>query len=618
MKVNLERLSEYPIVCIDCETTGLHWYKDKMFSVAIAAWDGENIHSQYIDIRDEPSKIETLAGEAPNIKKYINHNAKFDSHFLREAGIDLPLDRIECTSVRAALINEHEPSFSLDALGRKYVNHGKVDIYEELAKMFGGQPTRAAQMKNLYRAPASLAGRYAIDDPVIAIKLWLWQEEEIKRQGLEQVWGIERQLTPILVQMEKWGVRVDEERAENSLGTIDKQVRTTQNELDSLTGRSINVNSSPQMRVLFGAHKVEAETPKGYLWKTDSGIILPMTDGGEASIGKDSLITLSGLGDKRAQHALAIRKMVKAKSFLKDHIIGHAIDGRVYPNYNQTRGDNQLGTGTGRFSIDDPALQQIPARDKEIAEVVRSCFLPEEGHQWTCGDWAQFEFRVFAHYTKDPNVLRIYEENPDADYHQVVADITGIPRNPRYAGDANAKQINLGLVFGMGQGKMAYEMGLEHTVEYRQDREWYKAGPGAVEVFNKYHGALPAVKKLLDQASSVARSRGYVTTILGRHIRFPGGKAVHKAAGLVFQGTSADSMKQKMIELFPVCKAEGINMLLSVHDELDFSTPTKETPRQKILLKKHLESFGSSDPIQFRVPIRSSVESGDNWFIASK
>lgn len=619
--INLARLSEYPIVCPDVETTGLYWYRgDSVFGIAVAAWDGRRIVSGYWDIREKPQIVTALAEQLPNCRRVINHNMKFDAHFLGKCGIGVPLDRIECTMTRAALIDEHRKSYSLDSLGKDLLGRGKIDIYEELAAMFGGKADRSTQMKNLHRAPASLAGKYAAVDPELAILLWQWQEEEIKHQGLEKVWDLERRLTPVLIDIEEQGVRVDEERAERSLADLTKQVGAAQGALNKLAGKAVNANSAPQMRGLFGAKKEAAQNPKGYRWVTETGYPLEMTEGGEASIGKDALMALAGRGDERAKLVLSVRKGVKAQSFLKDHIIGHAVDGRVYPNYNQTKSDNDLGTGTGRFSIDDPALQQIPARDKEIASIVRACFIPEDGHGWGCADWEQFEFRWFAHYTNDANILKVYQDDPSADYHKIVADITGLPRSPRYAGDANAKQINLGMVFGMGQGKLAAEIGLPYTVRYdERGREWLNAGDEAQAVFSLYHGKIPGVKKLLEQASSIARSRGYVKTVMGRHIRFPGGRFTHKAGGLVFQGSSADCMKQKMVEIHPIAKREGFQMLLSVHDELDFSMPEKQSKQQAAMVKEVLETFdGERCPIHCRVPIKSSMALGPNWWEASK
>lgn len=626
VELQLSELSRFPIVSPDTETTGIHWYRDKVFGIAVAAYDPREkiMASNYWDIRETPQVLTALSKELPKCKKIVNHNMKFDAQALMQEGVKVPLDRLECTSVRAALINENEGiaagrnGFDLNSLCKKYLGREKEDIWPELAEMFGGKASKAIQIKNLHRAPIRLARKYAIVDPELAILLWEWQEKQIEEQNLHKIWNLERTLMPVIIKIERQGVRVDEDRARKAQGDIAKAVAEAQHLLDKIAGKEVNANSPVQMRALFGCKK--EQNGDDVRWLTDAGFQLEITDGGEASLGKKSLIVMAELGDKRAEHVMTIRRMTKANSFLKDHILGHAVGGRVYPNYNQTRGDNELGTGPGRFSINDPALQQIPARDVDVARVVRSCFVPEQRNQWGCADWEQFEFRWFAHYTKDPNILRAYEEDPDVDFHQIVSEVTGIPRNPRYAGDANAKQINLGLVFGMGRGEMAYQMGLPYeSHKDRGGREWKRAGPKANGIFDSYHSAIPGVQKLLDQAASIARSRGHVETVMGRHIRFPGGRGTHKAAGLVFQGTSADCMKQKMIELMPVCEENGWRMLLSVHDELDFDVPTKDVKRAKKILKEHLETFdGKRCPIYCRVPIRSEAKFGPNWFEASK
>lgn len=616
--INLARLREYPVVAPDCETTGLYWYRDKAFGVAIGVCDGKDprtVESEYYDLRERPRVLEALKKELPLCKRVVNHHMKFDNHFLRELGVQLSPGSIECVMVRAALIDEHlimgKEGYSLDSLARRYLGEGKADIWEEMAQLFGGAPTRSAQAKNLHRAPSSLVAKYATPDPALALKLWLWQEKEIEEQGLQQVWDLERRLTPVLARIESRGVRVDEELATAKMKEVDVATAKSQKELNKIAGQEVNAESPPQMQKLF---KVWQDKEKR--WHTDKGFMLESTDGGKASITKDSMVIMEGLGDERAKHVMAVRKMNRARIFLNSHIIGHAVNGRVYPNYNQTKGDNEKGTGTGRLSIDDPALQQIPARDKDVAAIVRPCFLPEPGHDWLCADWEQFEFRWFAHYTEDKKILEAYANDPTVDFHGVVSGITGIPRNPRYAGDANAKQINLGLVFGMGEGTMAYEMGLDFTVDGRGYR---KAGNKAQEIFARYHAAIPGVKRLLDQASSIARSRGYIRTIGGRHIRFPNGQYVHKAAGLVFQGSSADALKLKMIELDEVCEKEGAPYALSVHDEHDVSVPRSKTGALSPRIKAVLECFdGVQCPIKCEVPILSSVAVGPNWWEASK
>lgn len=610
----LSELHRYDLVSVDVETTGTHWYRDKLFAVAIAARAGNEIHSAYVDVREEPRLIPAMKREFARLKRVVNHTIKFDAHFCREAGFSIPAEIMECTGTRAAVINEHELSYGLDGLGKKYLNRGKVDIYEDLAKLFGGEPTRAAQMKNLHRAPVSLASKYAEDDPVLALLLWEWQEQEIKKQKLEQVWALEKRLLPVLIDIEQHGVRVDLELTESSQHKIDKMLVKAQKDLDEAAGaKGFNANSPLQMRRLLGVYKDENGA-----WKTASGYPLEKTDGGEASLGQDVLRALEEAGDVRAGLVLKIRKLGKARSFLKNHILDHAIKDRVYPNYNTTRGENDLGTRTGRFSIDDPALQQIPARDVDIASVVRACFIPDQGYEWTCSDWEQFEFRWFSHYVNEPKLIEMYHADPGVDFHKMVAGITGLPRSARYAGDANAKQINLGLVFGMGQGRLAAEMGLPHTVYERHGREWYEPGKEAIDVFNRYHQAIPGVGALLDKASSLAKARGYVITGGGRHLRFPRGQT-HKAGGLVFQGTSADCMKWKMIELHEASKAYDFRMILSVHDETDHCTPKgAKGKKAREVIKQISENFGDGQPIQCRVPIRANVAVGPNWWEASK
>lgn len=619
--LNLARLADYPLVAIDVETTGLYWYRDELFGVAIAAHDdgSDTMYSGYWDVRKSPRVLATLADAIPRCQRVVNHNIKFDAHFLLNHGIRLPYDRAECTSVRAALLNEHELSYSLDALGQKYTGVGKrTDVYGKLAELFGGKADKS-QMKNLHRAPVSLASEYATPDPEIAILLWRHQEKHMA--DLQQVWHLERELTSVLIDLERNGILIDQGYVESRLRAIGPEKRKLVSKLLKIAGSGFDeklFNSPKQMRALFGADKADGDG-KWYA----GPVQLLTTEAGNPSIDADILRLLAETHkDERAELIMKVKKLDKAEQFLNNHIKGHLHNGRVYPNYNQTKTEKGTGTGTGRFSIDDPALQQIPARDVQMASIVRAAFIPEKGEDWCCADWDQFEFRWFAHYVNDPDLNQTYVQDPNSDFHKTVATLTGLPRSPRFAGDANAKQINLGLVFGMGKGKLAAEMGLPHEVVNKpvggEMKEFYIAGPEAEAVFEKYHAAIPGVRALLEQAASIARARGYVKTAMGRHLRFPGGKFTHKAGGLVFQGTSADCNKAKMIELYHNGHKQGdYRILLSVHDEFDFSLPKGSAKRAEI--KQRLETFdGEQCPIKCRIPIRSSVSIGPNWYEASK
>jgi len=603
-------IADHPFIVADTETTGLDWHTDRVFSVAVALPTGD---SNYYDMRDE-NDARWLRDELPKAQRVVNHHIKFDLHMLLSSGIRIDPRRCICTMITAALLNEHEESFSLDALARKYVGIGKDEkIWEELAAMFGGKPDKKSQIGNLPRAPVALAGRYAMQDTLATLKLWEYQQPLIELQGLTRVHQVEHALLGVLLDVERRGVAVDVGKVHHNIQALSGMRTRHQAALNSLAGRVVNANSGPQVAKLL----VKSQLSTGGFLAVDDLTVFPATDSGKsASIQSEQL--------RKMHHPIAnaiveLRSLDKTiNTFLMGHILAHERQGRIHCNYNQTRSDNNLGTGTGRLSINDPALQQIHKRDKLIAPYVRGCFIPNEGQRWYTLDWSQMDFRIFAHYAKSQPIYDAYTANPDADFHGTVAGITGLPRDRKPGtGGGNAKQINLGMVFGMQPGRMAQEMGLPYTRDKtRSGRDWLRPGPEAEEVFNRYHAAVPGVRELLASATSIAKDRGFVKTALGRRIRFPGGQFTHKAAGLVFQGTAADALKVKLIEVYDILRGTDVQLLLNVHDEFDLSAPINAKPVIDEVVAC-IERFGPGDAIPLRVPIRCSVGWGTNWWEAS-
>ena len=604
------RIEHTKVLVIDTETTGLDWWRDKLFGISIA-WDDQ---SAYWDVRQDPQVIQWLQDliREERVGTWVGHNIKFDYHFLREAGVTLPPERIDCTMIRGALINEHEPTFSLDFLARKYAGMQKdEEIYAELAALFGGRATRNVQMPNISRAPIRIVSKYAIQDAVVTLALYNWQQSEIERQDLYRVHSLERDLMPVIIDMEEQGVCVDVERAERAVRELTLRVDREQSALNSLAGFEVNPNPSGSITELFKPERGEDGE-----WYLVDGTRADKTEGGKASINAECLRRMK---HPAAKMILDLRKMMKTRdTFLKGHILGHHHDGIIHCNYNQTKNDAEAGTGTGRLSVTNPALQQIPSRDKDIKSLVRPIFIPDVGASWLGMDWSQFEFRVANHYGNVPAILSAYASNPDLDFHQLVSDLTGIPRNAQYAGGPSSKAINLGLAFNMGSGRLAQECGLPYTEEEGPNGNTYlKAGPEALAMFEKYHAANPGMRNTSQKASSLAKERGFVHSMLGRHLRFPGGQFVHKASGLIYQATSADCMKQKLIELHTYLNTHGCGrLLLTVHDEVGISLDNDSKEHADEIARIYTTFDGVECPIKLRVPITCDWGTGADWYQA--
>jgi DNA polymerase I-like protein with 3'-5' exonuclease and polymerase domains len=268
------------------------------------------------------------------------------------------------------------------------------------------------------------------------------------------------------------------------------------------------------------------------------------------------------------------------------------------------------GTVSGRFSYSNPNLQQVPARDPEIGNLIRSLFIPEDGCQWGVFDYSQQEPRLTVHYADQMNLTGAKDAvaqytNDNADFHQIVADMAKIPRK-------QAKTINLGLSYGMGKEKLIKELGVD-------DLE-------AEALFLQYHEKVPFIRALQDYCTRVAMDRGYIKTFAGRRCRFdlwenkyerstplPLKDAqekygdnlkrsfTYKALNRLIQGSAADMTKLAMLGLWE----QGIVPHLQVHDEVDVSVVDQE---QALLISKTMQ-----DCVKLAVPLLVDVELGKSW-----
>jgi len=576
----------------DTEGTGLNMISgaDRATDISYAMGDGP---VKYVDLRtDSPEEFIKMVDDAEVI---VAHGTKFDAHSLRTIGIDISNKNLDCTLVRAQLIDEHKLTYDLDSLTGM-----KVNIIDDLAAMFGGRATKNVQMPNLHKAPRDFKEKYAVGD-VLAMRS-LYRQQEGK---LPPVHALEKEVLNVLIKMEQKGIRVDGDRLDKAKRDVQRLIDRTQKELDKMAGKEVNVNSTPQMRDLLIATEVQdgrvvPKTKAGKCVLID-GTLADKTKTGGVSLNAE---TLEEMSHPIAEAILKVRKYRKIHdTFIVSQLMGHQTRGRVHPNFNQTR------VVTGRLSCNNPNLQAVPKRDPEMKAILRPLFLPDDGAQLLKCDYDQSDVRGFAHYiysvTNDKNhpILQAYQKDPDTDFHTFVSELLGIRRNPGPGGGANAKQINLAMIFNMGMGKLAKQMGLPYEEEIGRNKKVYlKPGQEAIDVFNMYHSKIPGAADMAQMASSIAASRGYVTSICGRHLRFPDKRFTYKASGYLYQSFTADLIKKAMVETAKIVVPQ-----LSVHDELLFSIYDKETA---FAIQKVMQEVFANLTV---IPIRTKPEVGRSW-----
>ena len=558
-------------------------------SVAVEGWSGYfPIHHEQGGNMDKKLVLEWLQDVCnQEHTTFIFHNAMYDVCWLRAAGIKIK-GKIVDTMIAASLIDENRLSYQLNTLAKHYVGIGKDEkILYEAAKDYGVDPK-----KEMWRLPAMFVGQYAERDAEVTLKLWQRLHRELHDQELMDVFQLETKLFPCLIEMRFKGVRVDLEKAQKIKTNLMSREKKILNQIKDLTGIDVEIMAARSIAKAFD----KLGLPYDRTQKS-----------------KEPSFTKNFLQNHPHELARAIadaREINKAHTTFIDSITKHAHNGRIHADINQIRSD-QGGTVTGRFSMSNPNLQQIPARHPELGPMIRSIFIPEEKCKWGSFDYSQQEPRILVHYAKLQNLPGVHEivdayRAGDADFHQVVAEMAGIERK-------QAKTINLGLMYGMGKNKLMAELGLMKE--------------SAEKLIRQYHTKAPFVKQLMDNVSRKANDRGKIRTLGGRACHFdlwqptqfgifkplpleqarkeydePLKRAfTYKALNKLIQGSAADMTKKSMVALYE----NGIIPHIQIHDEVDISVDSDKKAEDIVKIME--------EAIELQVPNKVDYESGNNW-----
>ena len=625
------------------KTKGLGAIRNDGFICGIAVATGKD--TAYFPLHH--SDTELTMGKKLKIWKVLNekifqnekitkvfHNAMYDVCWIRAVTGSMIKGRIVDTMIAASVIDENRFRYSLDALSKDYIGDSKYkyDLQQKTLEWSGGMVKDP--MSNMHRLPSSIVKDYAKQDVDLTIKLWnlfdkkldevLYTKENGEQKTCRKIFELETKLFPCLVDMKFKGVRIDVQKAKKFGAHLKKRKDQIVTAIRKRTTKKIDIWAAASIKILLDHLDIKdyKVTPKSKM----------------PQLPKDYLKTHK---NKCLRMIAKAREYDKAANTFVDGLLDYVHNGRIHADINQIRSDSG-GTVTGRFSMSNPNLQQIPARGY-MGKKMREMFLPEEGHEWTSLDYSQQEPRIVVHYAIKlglPGTDELHKEfdKEDADFHQIVADMAKISRT-------QAKTINLGLFYGMGKLKLQKELGLDKV--------------NARKLFDEYHNKVPFVRQLSQDLIQFAKDNRLLFTLHDRFCRFNKWETTdrewnpetnrfnevplyteqearqafkaeilekykenkvdkdymehfekyytpaftYKALNRLIQGSAADMTKKAMVDLYE----RGIIPHIQIHDELCLSVKSNEDIQA---VKEVMENT-----IILEIKNKVNYKKGKNWGI---
>ena len=510
----------------------------------------------------------------PAISK-VGHDLKVDVLILARHQVDLAgLDRD--TMLLSYLLDATRASHKLEDLALEQLGYRAVSTLELLG--------RGAKALTYADVPPEAILEYAGERCDLALQLAERMTPRLVEDGLDSVYvDLERPLIPVLVAIERAGIRIDSSALAAMSSKIGQELDRRQRDIHAVSGVTFNINSPKQLsEVLFDRLQL---TPLKRTGKTRA-----------ASTSVQVLEELS-LSHELPRMVLEWRSLQKLKGTYIDALpqLVNSETGRVHTSF------NQAVTATGRLSSRDPNLQNIPIRT-ELGREIRRAFVAEPGAVLISADYSQIELRVLAHLSGDAALIEAFRRGDDI-HEQTATKVFG----PNSGLDPHelrrrAKIVNYALLYGKTAFTLARDIGVSQ--------------PAAQQFIDSYFDGFPGVRTYIDNVIEQARGTGVVTTMWGRRRLVPElasrngqirAAAERVAINMPIQGTAADILKRAMIDIHAALDLDA-SMILTVHDELLFEVSAKAVPDVARLVRDRMENAAALD-----VPLTVDIGTGPNW-----
>lgn len=586
------------------------WHSCKVAGIAITVDNCPNafyIPYQHWDKSQQGIACFWLQEIIDNCDFWINHNVKYDAHVAaNDLQIDIPRHvKLICTIVLAKLIDSDRimrGGYGLDALSLGWLGED-ISKYEQRLKPY------LVKNQDYGRVPPDILGEYGCQDALTNRRLWGFILSQIPEESAG-VWNTEIELTRRLWEMERNGMHVKTQELQVTQYSALNRMLAIDEELTRIAGRSFRPHVNEDVYdVLCNQYGLP---------------VLAYTK--DQSTGEE---TTNPSFDKHALKMYMVqphaplellqlmqeyRKLAQFESlFLKpwQHL---QVSSYLHANYNQC-------VRTGRMSCSDPNAQQL-------SELAKGLVHPKPGYAFISMDASQIEFRFIVHYIQDQHAIQAYNENPDVDFHEWVANQCGIKRKP-------AKTVNFAIAFGEGKKKLTKQLASDadivgvikdqieemiatDKIKREQEQLYFAnlAGARALQVYNTYHRTFPTLKPTMKDVERVLRARGHVRNMYGRRRHLPVDKA-YRGFNTLNQSSAADWMKERTVGLCNMIDGTPIEFVASVHDEILLQAPIEiaNDPRTA----RDLIAFMETLVIPLRVPVRCNIGiSAKDWKTASK